>query len=151
MSELFNVEITDSAPRQIQLRLTVVSAEVRRLWNTKSFGLCLLLEPIFLGHVAPPPALLDVLTRAEIEAWQIPLLRLRASKVITSVGIESVIPSLSDHIKALDALDASEINAYFAASNRAPRALFRIRLKGDGMAAHLTTGLRWRSAACDLG
>lgn len=150
MSALFRAEVLDVRPKAARIALSIVSAEAKRLWNTKSFGLWMLLEPIFL-RVAPAGAVTELVPLDAVLEWSVSRLRPLAPKVVTSVVIDAVEPAIPAHLEALRALSsADEIKQYFS-SGRAPRGTFTIRLKRDHLADHLRVGMQWSSAACDMG
>ncbi len=86
--------------------------------------------------------------REAIASWDPAALRAAATKLVTScvVGVDRPIPA---HLEAIAGLDASAIEAYFR-DGRAPIATVTIGLKREGVAAHLTPGLAWPSAAGDV-
>lgn len=148
MSEFFRAQVDEVAEKIVRISLRVVSSEVTRLWTSKSFALSLLLEPIVLGSREPSPTLAavlppDLIVGVDLAAW-----KKAASKIVTSCTAERVAPSIPDFRATIAALDAAEIAALLA-SDRAPVARYRIGVKKD-MASHLSPGLSWPSAACDI-
>jgi len=151
MSALFEASVIDVSDRQVRLRVQIVNTDVRRLWTTKGFALSFLLEPIFFGDVALPEALAAVISAQEIADFDTKLLAKRASKVVTLCAIESVEPvSIPAHSELMASMSSKEIQDYIVDRERTPRAVLRIRVKDAGMLAHLTPGMRWDSAACDM-
>lgn len=148
MSELFRAEVLEASERSVRVSLRVASAEVTRLWMSKSFALSLLLEPIVLGVREPGPALSALLPREQITGIDLPAWKKAASKVVTGCTIEAVAPSVPDFRARLATLDATGIEALLA-SGDVPIATYRIGVK-KGMAAHLSVGLTWPSGACDI-
>lgn len=147
MSALFRAEVLAIAPRRAQIRLTVVSAEVQRLWTTKSFALSLLLEPIFFGQAEPSEELLAIVPRAAIDGLDMATWKRAAPRVVTACTV-AVDRPFADHLAELAKLDGDGLAEYFA-RGRAPVATVSIGSK-PGVATHLTRGLTWDSAACDI-
>lgn len=151
MTALFRAEVTEVADRQICIRIRIASAEVHRLWTTKSFALSFLLEPIFFGQAALPEALGAVIPQGEIDDFDTRVLAKRAAKVVTTCEIESVEPiGIRQHRALLEAMSSEEIAAYLGDFSRAPCAVLRIRVKDARMIAHLSVGMSWDSCACDM-
>ncbi|MFO0680546.1 MAG: hypothetical protein U0234_00780 [Sandaracinus sp.] len=148
MGELFRAQVDEVAEKSVRLSLRVVSADVTRLWVSKSFALSLLLEPIVLGTCEPPAALAAVLPRDRIVGLDLAAWKKAASKVVTACTIERVAPSLPDFRAELATLDDTALAALLG-SDRTPVARYRIGVKA-GMASHLSPGMTWGSAACDL-
>lgn len=148
MSELFRAQVDEVSEKMVRISLRVVSAEVTRLWTSKSFALSLLLEPIVFGSREPSATLAAALPRDRIVGVDLAAWKKAASKVVTACTVERVAPSLPDFRAAIAALDAAGI-AELLASDRAPVASYRIGVKKD-MASHLSPGLTWPSGACDI-
>jgi hypothetical protein len=150
MSALYRAEVIDVRSSEVSIRLTIVNPDARRFWNTKSFGLWLILEPIFLGCVTPG-AITKIVPQDVIDAWDPARLRSLASRVVTNCACTIIASAVPEHLAAIDAMSPDEIRAYFEDGARLPRANMRIRLKTQDLGDHLLVGLAWDSAACDMG
>lgn len=148
MRTLFEARVDEASAGRVRIALRVASAEVTRLWTSKTFALSLLLEPILLAGREPPPALTAVLPLAAIKGYDLAAWKRAAPKIVTACTIDGVAPPLPAFREELAALDGTGVAALLA-SDRVPVATITIRVKA-GMAAHLAAGLTWSSGACDL-
>lgn len=149
MSELFLVSIKsiDHNRGKVDFHLTIINPDQKSFYNTKSFALLLLLDPLDNAG-AKPTAITDEIPLEDIVNLNLDIIKKKATKIIKKVDLHDIINFPPDTKTTL--LTDDKFRQFWANYNLLPQAILTVLVKNASYISHLTEGQTWKSAAFNI-
>ncbi len=150
MSEFYEAKVLSLSDKQVQVRLTVVSAEVQRFWMSKGFGLLLLVEPVLTGLLPRTGTIFGALEPDAVSFDNLSALKKAAPQIVKSCKLKDFAVPFPEYQARLAQCAPDEIARLLTDPSRVPSVTVVISLKVAGAGDHLHVGQAWRSGAFDI-
>ena len=149
MSALFNVTVLqiDSAKAKVDLQLTIINPDQKSFYNTKSFALMLLLDPL-RNEDTPQTTLLNEIPIQDILDFNLDIVRKKENKVVKKVELHSIQNFPID--KKVNNYSDSELRKFWSKKEHLPHAILSVTTKDKGFVEHLKEGEQWESGAFNV-
>ena len=149
MSALFSVTVRDKDEKKskVDLSLTIINPDQRSFYNTKSFALLLILDPLQESK-HKNPAIFEEIPLDDITNFNLDLIKKKASGIIKKVDLHTTenFPLPADLASRSD----EEIRKFWSDKEHLPQAIISIVVKKPEFISHLKKGMSWESGAFNI-
>ncbi len=149
MSALFYVSVLDKDEKKnkIDFSLTIINPDQRSFYNTKSFALLLILDPLH-DPTCKNPVLFDEIPLKDIINFNLNLVKKKESKIVKKADLHDIgnFPLPPDLATAPD----NVIRKFWANKEHLPKAVLSVVVKNPKYISHLQKGMSWESGAFNI-
>jgi hypothetical protein len=148
MSALFFVSVIgkDEKKGKVDLSLTIINPDQKSFYNTKSFALLLLVDPLH-DSSNKNPALFKEIPFDDIAGFNLALIKKKESRVIKKAELHDIknfpLPDLSSYTD-------EDVRNFWSDKSKLPHAVLSVTVKDPAFISHVKMGQTWESGAFNV-